>query len=77
MQFIVKSNQRWNNGYFYKIFTFDELCQQFHNDGNIENELDGTNELDVMMGQVFNLTINNSYTHSFFTDEKYTFKRVA
>jgi len=77
MQFIVKSNTRWNTGYFYKLFTFDELCKQFENDGSFEDELKGMNELDVMMEKVFNLNIGNSYTHSFFTDEKYTFKRIT
>ena len=76
MKFIVKASERWDNGYFYKLFTFDELCKQFENDGLIQDEETGINELDLMMDNVINLNTDGVYTHQFFMNEQYTFKRI-
>jgi hypothetical protein len=76
MKFIVIASERWDNGYFCKLFTFDELCEQFENDGHIQDEELGVNELDLMMDNVIKLNINEVYTHQFFFNEQYTFKRT-
>jgi hypothetical protein len=79
MEFLVKNNtglDRWENGYYYKIFTFNELLEQFYNDGDIQDEELGVNELDIMMDSVLNLEIGETCEHHFFMNESYIFKRI-
>jgi len=69
MEFIVKQkNERWNNGFYYQIMSFNYVCKFF------EGEED--TEVDSMIESVANLNINESFSVDFFGGNSYTFKRI-
>ena len=68
MEFIVKSNQRWSNGSYYQIMSFNYLVSVFCN-GN-------DSEVDEMVESVANLNLNESFSIDFFGGNSYTFKRI-
>jgi len=70
MEFIVKHNVRWDNGYFYRQMSLTQILDEFCND-------DGDIELDEVMEKVMDLNVGNSYTHHFFMSDTYTFRRVV
>jgi hypothetical protein len=70
MEFIVKSNQRWDNGSYYKDFYFGALTHFFN------NAVDQDEEVDYMLDAVANLNINQSFAVDFFGGNSYTFKRT-
>ena len=69
MQYIVKQvNDRFNNGFYYKEMSFNDICQFFEGE---EDE-----EVDYMIEQVALLNINESFFQEFFGGNLYTFKRI-
>lgn len=67
MEFIVKSNQKWNNNSYYQIMSFTYLVSVFCNGDDTE--------VDSMVESVANLNINESFSIDFFGGNSYTFKR--
>jgi hypothetical protein len=67
MEFIVKSNQRWNNNSYYQIMSFTYLVSVFCNGDD--------SEVDEMIESVANLNLNESFSIDFFGGNSYTFKR--
>jgi hypothetical protein len=68
MEFIVKSNQRWENGTYYQVMSFNEIAILF--DGN------DCQDVDDMFDAIANLNVNESYEEHFFGGNEYTFKRI-
>lgn len=70
MEFIVKCNGRWTETkHEYRQMSFKEILDTFENDGD-----DG--DLDEMIDVIANMNINDVYTHDFFMNDKFTFKRI-
>jgi hypothetical protein len=69
MEYLVKSNTKWNNGSFFCIVSFDDIVSLF-----IDGDEDV--EIDEMISKVANLEVSWSYTHDFFMNDVYTFKRI-
>ena len=67
MEFIVKSNQRWSNGSYYQVMSFNDIALIFACDVDVE--------VDEMVESVANLGINESFSIDFFGGNSYTFKR--
>ena len=68
MEFIVKSNQRWDNGSYYQVMTFNNLALLFNGDEN--------QDVDDMFDAIANLNVNQSHEEHFFGGNEYTFKRI-
>jgi hypothetical protein len=68
MEFIVKSNQRWSNGSYYQVMSFNDIALFFN--------CDVDDEVDEMIACVANLNINESHEENFFGGNEYTFKRI-
>ena len=69
MEYLVKSNTRWEIGSFYRIMSFDDILMLFFGG-------DYDEELDEMIQGVANLDINGSFEYEFFFNDVYTFKRI-
>ena len=69
MEFIVKSNQRWENGSYYQVMSFNDIAELFNGDE--------CQEIDDMMDCVADLEIKHSHEESFFGGNEYTFKRIS
>lgn len=70
MQFIIKSNQRLNNGFFIQQIHFNQICDMFKDNS-------GEEEVDRMIEQVASLDIGKSFNIDFFGGNSYIFKRIA
>jgi len=70
MEYLVKSNTRWDNGSFFCIMSFDDIVRAFTDGGGEDIEID------KMISMVANLDVKESYTHDFFMNDVYTFKRI-
>lgn len=70
MEFIVKCNGRWHETkHEYRQMSFKEILDTFENDGD-----DG--DLDEMIDVIANMNVNDVFTHEFFMNDVYTFKRI-
>jgi hypothetical protein len=69
MEFIVKSNQRWDNGSYYQVITFNNLALLFNGD---EGE-----DVDDMFDAIASLNVNQIYVENFFGGNEYTFRRIS
>ena len=69
MEYLVKSNTRWENGSFLRVISFDDIVSLF---------IDGEEDVDVdkMLDNIAHLNINQYYEHEFFMNDVYTFKRI-
>lgn len=70
MQFIIKSNQRLDNGFFIQQIHFNQICHMFKDNS-------GEEEVDRMIEQVASLNINESFNVDFFGGNSYLFKRIS
>jgi hypothetical protein len=70
MQYIIKSNQRFKNGFFVEEIQFYQICNMF-----IDNK--GEEEVDRMIEEVASLNIGDSFNIDFFGGNSYTFKRIS
>jgi hypothetical protein len=70
MLYIIKSNQRLDNGFFVQDMKFQQICHMF-----IDNK--GEEEVDQMIEKVAFLNIGESYAHQFFGNNSYFFKRIS
>ena len=69
MEYLVKSNTRWENGSFLRVISFDDIVSLF---------IDGEEDVDVdkMLDNVAHLNVNQYYAHEFFMNDVYAFKRI-
>jgi hypothetical protein len=70
MEYLVKSNTRWDNGSFFRTMSFDDIVRAFTDGGGEDTEIDN------MISKVANLEVSWSYSHDFFMNQEYTFKRI-
>jgi len=70
MQFIIKSNQRLDNGFFIQQIHFNQICDMFKDNS-------GEEEVDRMIEQVAYLNSDKSFNVDFFGGNSYIFKRNA
>jgi hypothetical protein len=70
MEYLVKSNSRWDSGSFYRTMSFDDIINLFFGG-------DYDEELDQMMDGIVKLNVGQSYSHDFFMNDVYTFERIA
>jgi hypothetical protein len=68
MEYIVKSNQRWENGSYYNDMHFEDITHLFCVADDIE--------VDTMIESIANLNINESFSINFFGGNSFTFKRI-
>lgn len=70
MNFIVKSSNRWENGFYYCELSLRDIMELFFND-------DGDEQLDDMLEGIVNLPISGIFTYELFMNDVYTFRRIA
>jgi len=71
MEFIVKCSGRWyETKHEYRQMSFKEILDTFENDGD-----DG--DLDELIDVIANMNVNDVFTHEFFMNDAYTFKRIS
>jgi hypothetical protein len=70
MQFILKSNQRLDNGFYIQQIHFNQICDMFKDNS-------GEEEVDRMIEQVAYLNIDKSFNVDFFGGNSYISKRIA
>jgi len=69
MLYIIKSNQRLDNGFFVQDMKFQQICHMFK-----DNK--GEEEVDQMIEKIAFLDIGESYAIDFFGGNSYFFKRI-
>ena len=69
MLYIIKSNQRLDNGFFVQDMKFQQICHMFKDNA-------GETEVDYMIEEVASLNIGESFNIDFFGGNSYLFKRI-
>tara|TARA_R110000868_G_scaffold234132_1_gene487834 strand:+ start:537 stop:749 length:213 start_codon:yes stop_codon:yes gene_type:complete len=70
MKYILKSNQRFANGFFVKEIYFYQICDMFKDNA-------GEAEVDRMIEEVSSLNVGESFNIDFFGGNSYFFKRIS
>jgi hypothetical protein len=71
MEFIVKCSGRWHEtNHEYRQMSFKEILEVFENDGD-------SGDLDELIDNVANMSVNAVYSFDFFMNDTYTFRRIA
>lgn len=73
MEYLVKSNTRWENGSFLCVMSFDSIVSQFMDVCGCD---DVDEEIDAMLFKIAHLEVGECYNHVFFIDDEYYFKRI-
>jgi hypothetical protein len=69
MLYIIKSNQRFDNGFFVQDMKFQQICHMFKDSA-------GEAEVDRMIEEIASLNIGESFNIDFFGGNSYLFKRI-
>ncbi len=69
MEFIVKCNNRWDNGYYYRQMSFNDILVAFEND-------EQDDDIDELIDGVANMNVNTVWSFNFFMNDTYTFRRI-
>ena len=69
MEFIVKCNSRWDNGYYYRQMSFNDILVAFEND-------EQDDDIDELIDGVANMNVNTVWSFDFFMNNTYTFRRI-
>ena len=70
MEFIVNCSSRWENGYYYRQMSFNDILETF------EPYDDEDADVDELIDGVANMNVNAVWSFDFFMNDTYTFRRI-
>lgn len=69
MEFIVNCSGRWDNGYYYRQMSFNDILETFDND-------EQDSDVDELIDGVANMNVNAVWSFDFFMNDTYIFRRI-